>query len=396
MIIYVVILILFIVLSYKYDYKNKVIGYNKWINICLVILILLAALRNRVGGDTINYQLRFDEWPNLFELINSKIDLSEQSQSLWFLLNCMLKTIVDDFVVVQFFHAIVFNVLLFRFITKTTEKRFTAIMFTYCIVWWNFNFEVLRESLCIAIYLNSLLYLKENKIKQYFLINIPCFFIHYYSFVMIGITFVIYFMNKRTLSTAIFILTCLFIFSNNETLINSLMNLSLTISDETTEFLVSEDMIEKAEEYLEGDVYGATSLNLFGILVQMVGVTFPFIVAYNLRFSEEKQLFEKLLWLYILLFIIKSKFPIFSRFENYLLIPLIIETVNYINSKRLSHRIPKNVVIVLFVYLSIRTVIEFYLPPQSLINNHSYDCRYFPYTTIFEEPDKLRELYYGK
>lgn len=395
MMIYIYILILLVVLSFYFDYKNNRTGYNKWMNVCFIILVLLAALRNRVGGDSINYQVKFEEWPNLIELMSYKFDLADQSQPLWFLLNSVLKTIVDDFVILQFFHAIVFNVLLFRFINRTTEKRFTVLLFAYCIVWWNFNFEVLRESLCIAIYLNSLLFLKNGRVYSYFCINIPCFFIHYYSFVMILLTLFIYYINKKTLLILVFLMSSFFMLFKNDTLIDYLMNLSMSISSETAETLVSEDMLEKAEEYLDGDMYGATSLNIFGVFFQFIGMIFPFIVTYYMRYITGKVFFEKLLWLYLLLFIIKANFPIFSRFENYLLILLIVETVNFVYSNNKALKLQKYVVVILFFYTSIKTVREFYLPPKSL-DSMEYDCRYFPYTTIFEEPDKIRELYYGK
>lgn len=384
---YISIFLLFIFLSYNYDIKGNKAGYNTWVKFCCVILILLAGLRNHVGGDTFNYIYHFDQWPNLQELFSTKLSLSEVTQPLWFLINCILKTIYSDFVVVQLFHAIVVNLLIFRFIKKTTNKVFIAILFVYCIVWWNFNFEIMRESLCVAIYLNSLLELKKKKVFRFILFSIPCLLIHYFSFVIIAFTLLVYYLNNKTtilLIGAIILVLLVFrdIFSN----------FALEIA-----FMTAEDLSERLEDYIYGDVYGTTNLNLFGIFSKLLLLLQPVLIIYSYYNSKTTDSLElKLLMLYILFFIITAVFPIFSRFLNYLMVLLIIGSINYLSLNKRKRNLSYSIVCILFIYNMVAGINEFYTPSPSDRSNNKYDCRYIPYKNVFEMPDATREGLYGK
>ena len=384
---YISIFLLFIFLSYNYDIKGNKAGYNTWVKFCCVILILLAGLRNHVGGDTFNYIYHFDQWPNLQELFSTKLSLSEVTQPLWFLINCILKTIYSDFVVVQLFHAIVVNLLIFRFIKKTTNKVFIAILFVYCIVWWNFNFEIMRESLCVAIYLNSLLELKNKKVFRFILFSIPCLLIHYFSFVIIAFTLLVYYLNNKTtilLIGAIILVLLVFrdIFSN----------FALEIASMT-----AEDLSERLEDYIYGDVYGTTNLNLFGVFSKLLLLLQPVLIIYSYYTSKTTDSLElKLLMLYILFFIITAVFPIFSRFLNYLMVLLIIGSINYLSQNKRKRNLSYSIVCILFIYNMVAGINEFYTPSPSDRSNNKYDCRYIPYKNVFEMPDATRESLYGK
>lgn len=384
---YISIFLLFIFLSYNYDIKGNKAGYNTWVKFGCVILILLAGLRNHVGGDTFNYIYHFDQWPNLQELFSTKLSLSEVTQPLWFLINCILKTIYSDFVVVQLFHAIVVNLLIFRFIKKTTNKVFIAILFVYCIVWWNFNFEIMRESLCVAIYLNSLLELKKKKVFRFILFSIPCLLIHYFSFVIIAFTLLVYYLNNKTtilLIGAIILVLLVFrdIFSN----------FALEIA-----FMTAEDLSERLEDYIYGDVYGTTNLNLFGIFSKLLLLLQPVLIIYSYYTSKTTDSLElKLLMLYILFFIITAVFPIFSRFLNYLMVLLIIGSINYLSQNKRKRNLSYSIVCILFIYNMVAGINEFYTPSPSDRSNNKYDCRYIPYKNVFEMPDATRESLYGK
>lgn len=384
---YISIFLLFLFLSYYYDIKGNKAGYNTWVKFCCAILILLAGLRNHVGGDTFNYIYHFDQWPNLQELFSTKLSLSEVSQPLWFLINCILKTIYPDFVVVQIFHAIVVNFLIFRFIKKTTDKVFIATLFVYCIVWWNFNFEIMRESLCVVIYLNSLLELKRKKVSRFILFSIPCLLIHYFSFVIIVFTLLVYYLNNRTTILLIgVIILVLLVFRD------IFSNIALEIA-----FMTAEDLSERLEDYIYGDVYGTTSLNLFGVFLKLLLLLQPILVIYS-YYTDKKtnSLDSKLLMLYILFFIITAVFPIFSRFLNYLMVLLIIASINYLIPNKRKRTLPYYVVYLLFIYNMMAGINEFYTPSPSYSGNNKYDCRYIPYKNVFEMPDATRESLYGK
>ena len=61
--IYFVVFILLLIPVVKYDWMAKTGGESKWYYLNLVVLILLAALRYRVGGDTLMYMSVYDSFP---------------------------------------------------------------------------------------------------------------------------------------------------------------------------------------------------------------------------------------------------------------------------------------------------------------------------------------------
>ena len=87
-----------------------------------------------------------------------------------------------------------------------------------------------------------------------------------------------------------------------------------------------------------------------------------------------------------------TKIPILYRFENYLTIIYVVLLVNMLY----EHKIVNHLLHTLSVWLTVGTVLmgfwDVYRPsPMEWRSNINYDCRYFPYKTIFQDPDPIRE-----
>ena len=201
MIPYILVFILLLFFSFRYDLsEKKTEGKRSSEIIMLIVLIFFAGLRNRVGSDTIDYMDDYEMAPSLTELLNNKYLLEEIIQPLWAIFMSFCKTISGSFVLFQFAHAILFNLLLFNFIKHTTNKVFLFFLFFYCIDWWNYSFEILRESLCVVIFLNALLYyFRTKKILVYIGICIPALLIHWMAFVPILITPLCFYIKDKKL-----------------------------------------------------------------------------------------------------------------------------------------------------------------------------------------------------
>ena len=67
--IYFVVLLLLLILTVRYDINGKTEYRDQWYNAVLVILILIAGLRFRLGVDTVNYIYMFyHDFPSLFDI----------------------------------------------------------------------------------------------------------------------------------------------------------------------------------------------------------------------------------------------------------------------------------------------------------------------------------------
>ena len=70
-------------------------GESKWYYLNLVVLILLAALRYRVGGDTLMYMSVYDSFPKWDELKYFDFETAEY-QPLWYVFTAICRTVYDD------------------------------------------------------------------------------------------------------------------------------------------------------------------------------------------------------------------------------------------------------------------------------------------------------------
>lgn len=380
MFIYFAILSLLIYLIYRYDIKNYPKGKDAWINAFMVILILLAGLRYHIGVDTVHYESQFYDIPELQDILR---DANLWSQPLWELLMSLVKTLTGSFVIFQFVHAIIFNTLLFRFLKRTTDKIFTALLFILCICWWHMSFEVLREALCVVIYLNALFYLKERNFSAYLLLGVIMLGIHHFSFVIMLITPIITILKPKY-ALPIVLIFAFFIY-NNLSLINYIGVTSLAFADE--------GIAEHMQYYIESDVYGDNHQNFWGLLrILLMSILLPAITIIYSQRNDNMIFLNRILLLVPIVGILQTKMLIFFRLNSYLDILLIVCFVNVLYHSLTIKPIIKTslyILVSLQLYFGCST---FYRPYHIEYRpNINYNCAHIPYKTIFQEPDPIRE-----
>lgn len=134
--------------------------------VCYIILcalfIMLAGFRYKVGGDTIRYM---DEYSSIIPLNHLKFkDLfGQQYMPLCYLLFSICKYINKSFYCLQFIHAAILNIILFRFVYRNTKYCFSAILVYLLWSYLEFNTEIIRESLAVCMVLLGYEYLKRGK-----------------------------------------------------------------------------------------------------------------------------------------------------------------------------------------------------------------------------------------
>lgn len=184
MLIYIVVILLLLFLSYYYDISSKRAGRDAWYNAVLVILILIAGLRWRVGTDTLAYLTRFYyQYPTLdnFSISNYGLGLDP----FYVLINVIVKTLGGRFYMVQIIQATIVNVLVFKYIKRHSKYLFTCVLFYFFVSYFTYNMEIMRGSISIAICLFGNDYIMEKKwLKGYLLYILACLF-HYQTLVLL-------------------------------------------------------------------------------------------------------------------------------------------------------------------------------------------------------------------
>lgn len=383
MIPYLLVILLICYLINIYDIGKRQRGRTKWQWTLVVVLILMAGLRYHVGSDTINYENAFIKIPELGDL---RIEIDYLSQPLWMLSMSFCKTVFGSFVSFQFFHAIILNLLLFRFIRRTTQYVFTSFLIIFVVVWWNYSFEILRESLCVAIYLNAVLFLRERRFMLYLLLGVIMMGLHWFSFVMIALTPIMLF-TRYKYSLPLIGLGALFLlfFVDN----SFFQFLEIYASD-----VFSGDSLKQINTYLSQDEgEGRVALNLFGFArIFFTSMILPTYIIYYGKNDSRTRDFWKILILCFLFGILQTKLVIFARFFNYLNCITIVCVVNMLYMKTVQKGVIRSMYNLFILVFVINGCMYFYQPTYNEYrSNIHYNCTHIPYKTIFEEPDPIRE-----
>lgn len=318
--IYLIILILLLFLSYRYDYCRKEDGRTLWIIVVWVILILIAGLRYRIGTDSVRYEAYFSrEYVPLYDLTLRDFQHTRYAP-LYIILNSTLRMFTDDFTVFQFVHAIIVSSAIVLFFARNTQNVFFALMVFSFFLYFTFLTEVLRESLAVSVFLLAWPFFRENQWLRWYSMSVVAILFHTSAVIMLvlpvicipGIRNALVF-GKRTI--IVFVIVCLFAVAIQIMFFKYIQLLA-----------ISENLSERAEVYSKSQ-YGKNSLNPMGMLGQSIRyIAYPLIALYfmnkNRTINEaeaDSSIFkiEALTLLSVFVCVFSMLIPIMSRFLNY-------------------------------------------------------------------------------
>ncbi|MDX1828783.1 MAG: EpsG family protein [Lutibacter sp.] len=373
--IYFLILILLIFFAFIYDFGNAKSGKKIAYYGILLVLICLSSFRYRVGGDTLMYMLKYQNMPNFNEFGNYEIGLSKL-QPLWVLLVAIAKSITPEFYMLQILHAIIVNSLIFSFIKSNTKYVFTAILLYYIGYYGYFNFEILRESIAIGIFLYSIKYLQNKKWFLYFTLSFVAFLFHFSAIILFIFPFIINLKFSFWRALLIFVLGILF---------------SSYFSRFVDSVNLVGGLITSMKEYVE---YVPTIWGIISILV--LYLLYPTVI-YKLSksFLKINSNFYSFLSVYIIIGAAATFFFIFFRFLNYLT-PIIFifltEILHGFFRRKDIRSIRMAFVIIIFLIFSIIHMNRYFTDTSKYVASSRWYSYWYPYYSIFDKKkDETRE-----
>ena len=155
------------------DYRN-----NSLLKLLFVLFWLYAGMRYRVGTDTFMYMELFKFFPKIDELQFSNL-LDYKIEPLWIIYNSLLKFICADFIIVQIMSSFIFNLALFKFLSKNSKYVFTSLTIYFVLDYLLMNFEFMRQTTALGLYyLFVHKYLENKNYKVWGIGTIICGFMH--------------------------------------------------------------------------------------------------------------------------------------------------------------------------------------------------------------------------
>ena len=383
--IYLVVLFLLLLLSVRYDINGKTRAREFWYGFMLVVFILVAGLRWRIGIDTPPYLYNFyHKIPTIDEFLRNNYSIGEDP--FWILLNSIVKTMGGRFYVVQLIHASIVNVAIFKFIKKYSDYWFTCLFFYAITCYTTYNMEIMRGSLSIVICLYANDYILEKKwLKGYMLYFLALMF-HAQTLIM-------------------FILPLFFFLRFNKFGVLAWIGAFLggivimdILSDYMFLFEASDIIQGKVSAYSESD-YGTQKGGLSKILFYIFPMLLYSIASFLLLkyfYSDNRLLkFEPLIAIGVIFMLIRMNIEIAYRYVDYYKIYFVlIFSECFIRMTRrtafLYHRLTFVRAFALFVPLFLHLSLGY-------LYKNDYSLRYRPYSSVIEKyVYRERELMYKK
>lgn len=182
--IYIVILLLLIMGSYRFDYCRRTKYRTFTLIITWVVLVCLAGLRYRIGFDTVTYEYYYKGWPKIWEIFNYHYDWSRFEPG-YLIFASIPRSISDDFIALQLFESVIVNSVMMWFIIKNTRHVFMALAMYFLILYFVLNCEVMREAMAVSLFLLAWPSLQKGRWWLYYLLAIVATTIHVSSTFML-------------------------------------------------------------------------------------------------------------------------------------------------------------------------------------------------------------------
>jgi len=348
-----------------------------WLYLEFFVLVLIAGIRYRVGGDTIVYMDHFEDYPTISELSTFDFENAVYNR-LWYIYNSVFKSLGDSFTLFQIVQALIVNTVFFRFFKRYSPFYFTAILVYFWGYYCYFNMEIQREVLAICVLLESYYFLQNKKFIIYYLLCVLAMFFHTSAVIMFFIPLV-YFIKKDYYWVPLLIII--------------LVVLSLKVFNVITIFLSiaipDSKLTETIAAYLLLD-----SPNIIGQTIYILKVV-PFILIMFVRNKygyNEDSLMGRMLFFSVAIQSVTMYISVTQRFSNYIYpfgIIFVVNTVLYHYWDIKSHLLSKIIVnAALFIYLF--NLSYFYLQNRydDLQGAHVFH-RYIPYNTVFNKKSNM-------
>lgn len=366
--IYLLVFIFLLFFSLRFDYRSKKAIKNQSsttaMYISFIMLVLLAGLRYRVGVDTINYTDEYNDYPlSYFE---------DRYQIGWYVFILLFRSLGLSFYWVQISLALLTNFAVFSFVKKYSQYFFFSILLYYVVVFPVLNFEILRQGICVSLFLLSFKYLdNRNYIRYYLLIGLACLF-HYSALILLLLPLFTWIpINKKTVSLSF-------------VLVLSVLVLSAIMKEQIFELSMGMSFLEERAQYYFSEVDLNKSVSVVPYIVNLtLNVLIPFIIIWHSCYNTKvTPAFIIVCILSMIVYVVSIYMPVIYRFNSFFQVFNLIIIIDFFSSIR--NKFEKRPFIIFFILVLLFIGVKargFFVKDEGMpIYYH-----YYPYSSIFNE-----------
>ena len=306
---YIIILFYILFLIWKYDVRR--LTNDKWMHygIVLLIFILVAGLSYRLGVDSLRYEFYFYDsfeytWDGLFKHMTKS-----HGEPLFVLTNLLVKDSFGEFFVSRLIMSVLYHSVFFWFVRKHSSAPFTTLFLYAIFQYFNFNFQVVRETMAVACFLiglDGLIRPKPNYIRYVCSVVLAMGFHH---FAFIAIFFPLFFGMKPGYFYLISLIVLFLVGSSLSIVIGNIAELEM----------LDDNLSQKVEGYIESTRYGSRTISS---VVNWIALFFGILIPYCIMVFHGKKANSRLVslaLLYIVITVLRyTSFGILFRINSYL------------------------------------------------------------------------------
>lgn len=384
--IYIIVLLLILFGIIFFDIKQQRYFKYEYYYFLFIVLSLFSGLSYRLGGDTIEYMRSYQYFSSaprdLFSL--DYLMGSDKYMPGWVFLNTLMRVFNADFYVLNLAHSLFVNFAIFLTIKRYSHLPFIAILLYIFTFYIDFNFEILRESIAVSIFLLGVPSLL-NKKYRYFIFVLLALLFHQSALILITVPLILLIPLNRRIFT-VFLLSIIFI-----------ILLIPLVSEFLTSSILKYSLFEaKAKYYFNHEMYGDTIFHKSFIINILLNVVFVYYMLLRFKTYNIQNNFMKLALFYSVTFLLSVIIGIFYRFNNYSLIFFIcLLTFIPVFFRTYFRSLVSKTLTVLFFTIYIYFKISTLNNPIGQTSYPSY-IRIYPYSSIFDKSkDVKRESFYN-
>lgn len=330
----------------------------------LIMLSLLAGLRYRVGTDTLAYMDEYEKYPLSY--------FKDRYLFGWYALMAFCRSLHLSFYCVQIFLAFLTNYAVIKFLRRYSLHFFSSLLIYYVIVFPALNFEIIRQGVCVAIFLLSFHYLEERKLVKYYIwTGIACLF-HYSALLLLLIPLLMWIpVNKKTLTGFLVLVVLVIAFAS-------------MMKEQIYEFSKGLSFLEDRAFYYFSEVDTEESFSPISFVFNLtLNVLIPLFVIIRHCYSEKISSGYIVICMFsMIIYIVSAYMPIIYRFNNFFQLFSIVLFVDFFSWIRTHFKAKPYIVFVvcLLLFLGVKSRVYFANDDGRRVYYH-----YYPYSSIFNE-----------
>lgn len=350
----------------------------------------VSGLSYRLGTDMIAYSKEYYLYKSLFDIDDVFYFFSiHNREPLWVFISSFFRTFGLPFFIFHLFQVCVVNFAVCRIFKERTECKFISILVYLILIFTQFNYEIMRESFSVSIFLFSYNYLLKSQYLKYYLFSTIAIGFHISAIILFFLPIVK--LLPKGLLGGVLVLACCIL----------LLVLGDIFKMQMLSILDVDFLSEKASGYFSSDRYSSSKWNISYLLNLSFYLVLPMLIY---CYYYKKRNFQKIdifciVSAYMFVYTCTIIFPIFYRINNYFIIFFIVYIVE-IYSIKLYTKYIYNIflncagILLLLLFLGFKFY-NVYLQPMAESSELSYR-RYYPYSSIFtQDTDNVRERIYN-